>query len=130
MLHIIEEKFGLSMAQEGEGEQLELEMGYPDTKTMRLDALYELQNMAALAEKDMGEMGQVSKADMEFLMKKYKGFMDRFSSVMDGLEVKGRIRDCFYNLEEDAPEYFFEWFTLHCKACIGELLLKETGLKI
>ena len=130
MLRIIEEKFGVSTIVEGEGKQLEFEIGYPDAKSIFLDALYELQTMVLLVEGDMGEIEGISRADAEFLQKKYSNFIQRFSSHIDGLEMKGYIRDCICNLEKSIPDYFLELFYLQFKACISELLLKETGLKI
>ncbi len=130
MLHIIEEKFGVSLIQEGEGKRLEFEIGYPDTKAIVLDTLYELQKMVALIEGDMEPMEQVSKADVEFLIKKYGNLIQRFSKKIDGLELKGYIKECIDNLDINLPTHFMELFSLHCKACMSELLLKETGLKV
>jgi len=130
MLRIVEEKFGVSTIVEGEGKQLEFEIGYPDAKSTFLDALYEFQNMVALIEGDMEPMEQVSKADVEFLIKKYDNLTQRFSKKIDGLELKGYIKECIDNLDINLPTHFMELFSLHCKACMSELLLKETGLKV
>ena len=86
--------------------------------------------MVALIEGDMEPMEQVSKADVEFLIKKYDNLTQRFSKKIDGLELKGYIKECIDNLDINLPTHFMELFSLHCKAGMSELLLKETGLKV
>lgn len=125
MMGAIEQEFGVSLIQEGEGRELEFELEYPTQNTVVLDAVYELHKMAALAENDLGKMGNISKMDTEFLRNRFEGFTHKFSSRLEGLEMSAYMQHCLDEPDKDSLEHIPELFSLQCKALIGELFLKK-----
>ncbi len=130
MFQKIEEDFGVSLAMEGEGRELEFEIEYPDHKNLVDDAVYELHQMAALAENDIGEMDSVSKEDIDFLMRKFDAFSRKFAERLDGLQMSGYIRECMERPSADLMDKLPGLFAMQCRAMMGELLLRERGVKI
>lgn len=125
MMRSIEQEFGVSLIQEGEGRELEFELEYPNQNTVVLDAVYELHKMAALAENDLGKMESISKVDLGFLRNRFKSFNRKFSNRMEGLEMSGYMQHCLDEPVKDSLEHIPELFSLQCKALIGELFLKK-----
>lgn len=128
MMRAMEEEFGVSLIQEGEGRELEYEIEYPDKNNMILDAVYELHKMAAFADNDIKKLEDISETDIELLRKKFGDFIRKFSGRLDGMEMCDAVRkymDCEDGeISQDLPELF----SLQCKALMGELLLEEKGI--
>lgn len=130
MVQTVEKEFGVSLTAEGEGRKLEFEIEYPNKSNMVLDAVYELHQMAALAENDIAKMESVSKMDTDFLLKKFDDFTHKFAGRLEGVEMSGYIRECMDYPEADTKEHLVELFSLQCEALMGKLLLEEKGVKL
>lgn len=130
MMKTMEKHFEVSLIHNGEGREMELEVGFPDRRTAVLEAVYELQKLVSLADKDIGTIENLSKADFEILLKKFDKFIRQFSGHMDGMEMSTAFRkymDCEdREISQDMPELF----SLQCKALMGKLLLEEKGVKL
>lgn len=130
MLQKIEEDFGITLASEGEGRELEFEIEYPNKTNMMDDAIYELHQMAALAENDIGKMESVSQTDIDFLVKKFDDFTRKFAGRLEGVEMSEYIRECIDHPKADMMEHLVELFSMQCRALMGKLLLDEKGVKL
>lgn len=127
MLRKIEEDFGIVMIQDGEGKELEFDIEYPDEKTVRLDAIYELKRMADISGNDLGKLEKLSDEDIRFLLKKFERFDNQFSKRLDGVEMNRYIREYLFDLNKEYPGSAAEFFSMQCRALMGKLLLEETG---
>lgn len=130
MLKTMEEEFGVSLIQEGEGRELEFEIEYPDEQTIRSDAVYELHKMAAYADNDIKKMENLSDTDIEFLLKKFNNFTRQFSGRLDGMEMSDAVKKCMDCEDREISQDIPELFSLQCKALMGKLLLEEKGVKL
>lgn len=132
MLQKMEEDFGISLIQEGEGEELEFDLEYPDEQTVRLDAVYELYQMAALADRDAGKIEKLSETDIRFLQQKFEKFTRQFSKRLEGMAWNEMVQKAMSqsNAKEESVKDIVELFSLQCKALAGKLLLEEKGLKL
>lgn len=130
MLQKMEEVFGISLIQEGEGRELEIEMEYPYEQMARLDAAYELYKMAELADNDVGKIEKLSETDLKFLLDKFDNFMIQFGKHLTEKKMSGMVREFVNNTKGDAMKEAVEIFSMQCKALAGELLLEEKGLKL
>lgn len=131
MLQKMEEDFGISLIREGEGEELEFDLEYPDEQTVVLDAVYELWKMAVLAKDDVGKIERLSKTDLDFLLEKFERFNRQFGKRLKGMEMREIIQDSMRcNQNGKILKDVVELFSLQCEALIGELLLQEKGLKL
>lgn len=130
MVQKIEEDFGITLTAEGEGRELEFEIEYPDKNNMILDAVYELHQMAALAENDIAKMESVSKTDTDFLVKKFDDFTRKFAGRLEGMEMSEYIRECMDYPRAGTKEHLVELFSMQCRALMGKLLLEEKGVKL
>lgn len=130
MLKDVEERFGRSFIQEGEGEQLEFDLEYPNQNTLISDAVYELHKMAAFAENDMGKIEKISKEDVEYLIKQFEDFTRKFSKQLKGLEMSECVWKCLHDTKEESLERVTELFSLQCKALMSGLLLEQQGIKL
>lgn len=132
ILQKMEEDFGISLIQEGEGEELEFDLEYPDEQTVRLDAVYELYQMAALADRDAGKIEKLSETDIRFLQQKFEKFTRQFSKRLEGMAWNEMVQKAMSqsNAKEESVKDIVELFSLQCKALAGKLLLEEKGLKL
>ena len=130
MFRKMEEDFGVTLTAEGEGRELEFEIDYPDKKNMTEDAVYELHQMAALAENDIAEMESVSKTDTDFLLKKFDDFTRKFAGRLDGMEMNEYIRECMEHPAADTKQHPAELFSMQCSALMGKLLLEDKGIQL
>lgn len=130
MLRKMEENFGITLIQEGEGKELEAELEYPDSRTLRLDAVYELYKMADLVDNDLLKADKLSATDLDFLAEKFDIFVRRFGKYLPGMELDDTVRKYMNCTESEIPKYIAELFSMQCKALAGELLLAEKGLKL
>lgn len=130
MVKKIEEDFGVTLTGEGEGRELEYEIEYPDKNDMILDAVYELHQMAALAENDLGQMESVSDTDIDFLLKKFDDFTRKFAGHLDGMEMGEYIQECMNYPEAEMRPNLAELFAIQCRALMGKLLLEEKGVRL
>lgn len=128
MLRKMETDFCVSLIQDGIGRELEPEIGFPNVKTMIVDAVYELQNIIDLAENDVGRVEKISFAEIEYLSRKLKEFLYKFSPYLDCIDINRFIKESFHNQQEEVLQNLPGLFCLQCKAIMGELLLLEKGL--
>ena len=130
MMRAMEEEFGVSLIQKGEGRELEYETEYPDEQTVRSDAVYELHKMAAFADNDIRKLENISGTDIKLLREKFHNFIRKFSGHLDGMEMSAAVRECMKCEDKEISQDIPELFSLQCRALIGELLLAESGLKL
>lgn len=130
MVKGIEEVFGISMIQEGEGRELEFELEYPDRQTLVSDAVYELHKLAAFADNDIGQTDGLSKYEMETLENRWDRFARKFSKRLTGMEMSEYVRSCLRTADEADFKHAVELFSLHCRALMGDLQLQEKGVKL
>lgn len=130
MVQKIEDDFGVILTAEGEGRELEFEIEYPNKNNMMDDAIYELHQMAVLAENELGQMESVSDTDINFLVKKFDDFIRKFAGRLEGMEMSEYIRECMDHPEADTKGHLTELFSMQCRALMGKLLLEEKGVKL
>lgn len=129
MLKTMEETFGVSLIGEGEGR--ELEASYPDLHTMRLDAVYELNKMAAFAENEIGYLPQANDTDVKALLCRFDGFLRQFSSHLEGIRLNGCVLELLHSREcMEHPMHMAELFSMQCRALIGRILTEDQGLEL
>lgn len=129
MLHQIETHFHISLMEEGQ-EGLELEIPYPNSEMITLDAIYELEKMAAFADHNLCMIPNLSSEDIRLLWERFARFNARFSKYLEGMEMNTYIQDCLLNPPSHIPSYFAELFSLQCRALIGKLTVAEKNLKL
>ena len=130
MLRKMEEEFGISLLQEGEGKRLESDLEYPDAQSVRLDAVYELYKMADLADHDVGKIERLTEGDMNFLAGKFEVFNRQFGSRLEGMDLSDVVRNHMSDSDQGNLKEAVELFSMQCKALAGKLLLEEKGLRI
>ena len=130
MLRKMEEEFGISLLQEGEGKRLESDLEYPDAQSVRLDAEYELYKMADLADHDVGKIERLTEGDMNFLAGKFEVFNRQFGSRLEGMDLSDVVRNHMSDSDQGNLKEAVELFSMQCKALAGKLLLEEKGLRI
>lgn len=130
MLDQVEEEFGTQFIQEGEGRELELEAGYPDLRSIILDAVNELSNMVAFAEQDLGVIEPLSKLDMKALTDKFEYFTRLIAKELAGMEGNAYIWDCIQNSGEVVPRHLLELFAMQCRALMSGLLVHENNYRL
>lgn len=130
MLRKTEEDFGVSLIQEGEGKCLEFDLEYPNEQSVRLDAVYELYKMAALADHDVGKIERLTETDMKFLMGKFENFNRQFGKRLEGMDLSDVVRNHMSDSDQGNLKEAVELFSMQCKALAGRLLLEEKGLRI
>lgn len=130
MLRKMEEEFGISLLQEGEGKRLEFDLEYPDAQSVRLDAVYELYKMADLADHDAGKIERLTEGDMNFLAGKFEVFNRQFGSRLEGMDLSDVVRNHMSDSDHGNLKEAVELFSMQCKALAGKLLLEEKGLRI
>lgn len=129
MLHHIENHFKVSLISEGR-EGLELEITYPNSEAINLDAVYELEKMAAFADNNLLPLPELLPEDIRFLWERFEAFTSKFSKYLEGMEMSTYIRECLCNPPSHIPSYFAELFSLQCRALIGKLTVAEKNLKL
>lgn len=130
MVQKVEKDFGVTLTAEGEGRELEFEIEYPDKNNMINDAVYELYQMAAMAENELGQMEAVSDTDINFLLKKFDDFTRKFTGHLHEMEMGKYIQKCMNQPKEEMRPHLAELFATQCRALMGKLLLEEKGIKI
>lgn len=134
MMRAIEESFGISLISEGNGQELEYGITYPDKETLRLDAYYELYRMAVLADNDIGKLESLNDLDAAYLLRQFESFLQKFSGKLEGMELSAYARKYLIPAAEHGPQEFTELFSMQCKALMGRLVGEEKelnwGLKV
>lgn len=131
MLRQIELHFNTSLIQEGhEGRRLELETTYPNSEAITLDAIYELEKMAAFAQNNLSKVPDPSSRDFRLLLDQFEYFTSKFSKYFDGMEMSAYIQDCLRNPSPAISPHLAELFSLQCRALIGKLTIDSRDLKL
>lgn len=129
MLDKIEEEFGVPFIQEGQGRKLELEVRYPNLRSIVLDAINELSNMAAFAEQDLAKIEDLSQTDLKALTDKFEYFTQLAAWQMNGLDMDKFVWDCLQGCGGTVPDYVLRLFVMQCKALMSGLLAHENNFR-
>lgn len=97
----------------------------PDTKGSR-----QLHQMAALAENNIAKRESVSKADTDFLVKKFDNFTRKSAGCLEGMEMGEYIRECMEHPGADTKEHLAELFSMQCRVQMGKLLLEDKRVQL
>lgn len=129
MLDMIEEEFGVPFIQEGQGRKLELEVRYPNLRSIVLDAINELSNMVSFAEQDLAKIEDLSQTDLKALTDKFEYFTQLAAWQMNGLDMDKFVWDCLQGCGGTVPDYVLRLFVMQCKALMSGLLAHENNFR-
>lgn len=130
MLRELETTFHVSFIQDGEGEELDFQIEYPDKQTLILDAIYQLNRMSVLASDDLCQTEHISQKEIALLSECFRRFQQQFSNHLDGLELSPYIEHSLHCKDTENLEHIPELFSIQCRAIMGNLLLSMTNLKL